>query len=72
VRPRDILFHIKKAAEGPYWARLIKDKALEKTFVSTDWSRYVDEDEATKGFDDDSFGAGASVSARAPPPPPLL
>ena len=57
VRPRDVHFHIIKAdTEAEFWPRLQKDKIAEKTHVKLDWDRYVDEDEATGGFDTSDMG----------------
>ncbi|CAM9573347.1 unnamed protein product, partial [Choristocarpus tenellus] len=46
VLPRNIQMHIEKEKTGEeFWARLLKDKALEKTNVKIDWNKYVDEDD---------------------------
>ncbi|CAM9276299.1 unnamed protein product [Phaeothamnion confervicola] len=50
VLPRNIQMHvIKKDKDADFWERLLKDKKLEKTNVSVDWDKYVDEDEEDGG-----------------------
>eukprot|EP00636_Phaeomonas_parva_P000009 CAMPEP_0118862424 /NCGR_PEP_ID=MMETSP1163-20130328/7628_1 /TAXON_ID=124430 /ORGANISM="Phaeomonas parva, Strain CCMP2877" /LENGTH=230 /DNA_ID=CAMNT_0006796331 /DNA_START=125 /DNA_END=817 /DNA_ORIENTATION=+ len=49
VLPRSIQMHIMKKEEDEDpeegWARLLKDKALQKSFVSIDWDKWQDEDD---------------------------
>ena len=40
----------KKEASDEFWIRLLKDKLLEKTNVTVDWDRYVDEDDDGTNF----------------------
>jgi prostaglandin-E synthase len=49
---------IKKEVEEEFWPRLLKDKVLEKTNVTTDWDRYVDEDEENGGFNTENLEGG--------------
>lgn len=51
VKPRCVYFHIKKKEAGKWWPTLLKDKKAQRSFVSTDWGRYVDEEEEKEGFD---------------------
>lgn len=46
----------KKDVDAEFWPRLLADKHLEKTNVTVDWDRYVDEDDDGKDFDTDGFG----------------
>ena len=49
---------MKKESDDEFWPRLLADKTLEKTNVKIDWDRYVDEDEATQGFDTSNLDGG--------------
>lgn len=58
---RNVHFHIvKKDQDAEFWPRLLSDKHLEKTNVSVDWSKYVDEDEEEEqgGFDMSALNGG--------------
>uniref|UniRef100_K3XC04 CS domain-containing protein n=1 Tax=Globisporangium ultimum (strain ATCC 200006 / CBS 805.95 / DAOM BR144) TaxID=431595 RepID=K3XC04_GLOUD len=58
---RNVHFHIvKKDADAEFWPRLLSDKHLEKTNVTVDWSKYVDEDEEEEqgGFDMSALNGG--------------
>ena len=81
VLPASVQMKLNKKAKGEeFWPRLLKDKALEKTNVTVDWDRYVDEDEQDGDFDtsnlDDGMGFGGTwstndgrvASARRPHP----
>ncbi|KAJ8608911.1 hypothetical protein CTAYLR_005268 [Chrysophaeum taylorii] len=51
---RNVQMHIvKDDKDKDHWPRLFSDKKIDKQFVTTDWSRYVDEDEEAgdDGFD---------------------
>lgn len=53
----------KKNSEEEFWPRLLIDKALEKTNVSIDWNKYVDEDEADgNDFNVDDLNGGMDFS----------
>jgi prostaglandin-E synthase len=52
----------KKEDDGEFWTRLLKDKGLEKTNVTVDWDRYVDEDEENFSFNTDSLEGGIDFS----------
>lgn len=41
---------------------MLKDKGLEKTNVTVDWDRYVDEDEESFSFNTDSLEGGNDFS----------
>lgn len=49
---------VKEDAEAEFWPRLTTDKVKEKTFVTIDWDKYVDEDEQDGADIDDSALAG--------------
>lgn len=58
---RNVHFHIvKKERNADFWPRLLLDKALEKTNVKVDWSKFVDEDEDVEpgGFDMSALTGG--------------
>lgn len=59
---RNVHFHIvKKDASADFWPRLLADKHLEKTNVSVDWAKFVDEDddeEQPSGFDMSALSGG--------------
>ncbi|KAI9916100.1 hypothetical protein PsorP6_007312 [Peronosclerospora sorghi] len=58
---RNLHFHIvKKNQDEEFWPRLLADKALEKTNVKVDWSKFVDEDEddESSGFDMSALNGG--------------
>ncbi|KAF1327415.1 Hsp90 co-chaperone p23, partial [Globisporangium splendens] len=58
---RNVHFHIvKKDVDAEFWPRLLSDKHLEKTNVTVDWSKYVDEDEEEEqgGFDMSALNGG--------------
>lgn len=60
VLQRSIQMHImKKDQDTDYWARLLKDKNLEKGKVAIDWDKYVDEDEEAGGFDTSNLEGGS-------------
>lgn len=49
----------KKNKDEEFWPRLLLDKKQEKTNVTVDWDRYVDEDEAHgKDFDMSNLDGG--------------
>ena len=49
----------KKDQDEEFWPRLLLDKALEKTNVTIDWDKYVDEDEAEgNDFDTGALDGG--------------
>mmetsp|Transcript_22633 Transcript_22633/g.20556 ORF Transcript_22633/g.20556 Transcript_22633/m.20556 type:complete len:173 (+) Transcript_22633:50-568(+) len=48
----------KKDKESEFWPRLLLDKAQEKTNVTIDWDKYVDEDEAEGDFNVDDLSGG--------------
>lgn len=48
----------KKEAGDEFWVRLLKDKLLEKTNVTIDWDRYVDEDDDSGNFDASNLEGG--------------
>ena len=48
----------KASAEDSFWPRLLLDKTKEKTNVSVDWNKYVDEDEADGDFNLDDLSGG--------------
>lgn len=56
---RNVHFHIAKK-EADVWPRLLVDKHLEKTNVSVDWAKFVDEDEEEEagGFDMSALSGG--------------
>lgn len=61
INDRNVAFFIlKKNIDEEFWPRLLSDKVLEKTNVTTDWNKYVDEDEDEgEGFDTSALnGAG--------------
>lgn len=67
---RNVQMHlVKEDKEADYWPRLFSEKIIDKQYVTTDWSRYVDEDEEDddEGFDMSAldgaanFGGGAGM-----------
>ena len=48
----------KKEASDEFWTRLLKDKLLEKTNVTIDWDRYIDEDDDGGNFDTNNLEGG--------------
>jgi hypothetical protein len=62
VLDRSIQMNIMKKDQDrdEHWPRLLKDKALEKTNVTIDWDKFVDEDEDDEEnkFDMSAFGNG--------------
>merc|ERR1712037_960682 len=63
VLPRSVQMHVMKKdkKEEDFWPRLLKDKALEKNQVKTDWDRYVDEDQEEEGFDTSALEGGMGM-----------
>jgi prostaglandin-E synthase len=57
---------IKKDGDDEFWPRLLKDKALEKTNVTIDWDRYVDEDEQNGDFNTDNLEGGQDMGGGPP------
>ncbi len=51
----------KKEKDEEFWARLTTDKVKEKSFVTIDWDRYVDEDEQDGDFDDSNLAGGQQM-----------
>ena len=51
----------KKEKDQEFWPRLTTDKVSEKTFVTIDWDRYVDEDEQDGDFDDSNLAGGMGM-----------
>lgn len=54
-------FIVKKDKEAEFWPRLLQDKLLEKTNVTVDWAKFVDDDEeeeAQAGFDMSALAGG--------------
>lgn len=53
-------FIVKKDKEGDFWPRLLADKLLEKTNVTVDWAKFVDEDDEEEqgGFDMSALSGG--------------
>ena len=71
VLPQSIQMKLnKKEASDEFWIRLLKDKHLEKTNVTIDWDRYVDEDDASGNFDTNNleggneFGGGGGMGGK--------
>jgi hypothetical protein len=63
VLPQSIQMKLNKKEEGEeFWPRLTTDKIREKSFVSIDWDRYVDEDEQDGDFDDSNMQGGQDMS----------
>lgn len=63
VLPQSIQMKLNKKEEGEeFWPRLTNDKIREKSFVSIDWDRYVDEDEQDGDFDDSAMQGGMDMS----------
>lgn len=60
---------IKKEADGEFWPRLLKDKLLEKTNVTIDWDRYVDEDEQNGDFSTENLEGGNEFGGGGGGPP---
>ena len=59
VLPQSIQMKLnKKEASDEFWIRLLKDKHLEKTNVTIDWDRYVDEDDASGNFETSNLEGG--------------
>ena len=57
--PQSVQMKLNKAsAEDSFWPRLLLDKTKEKTNVSVDWNKYVDEDEADGDFNLDDLSGG--------------
>lgn len=49
----------KKATEDEFWPRLLLDKSKEKTNVTVDWNKWVDEDEGgDEEFNMDALNGG--------------
>ena len=63
VLPQSVQMKLnKKEKEEKFWPRLTTDKVREKSFVSVDWDRYVDEDEQDGDFDDANLQGGMDMS----------
>ena len=59
VLPQSVQMKLNKKEKGEeFWVRLLKDKVLEKTNVTIDWDRYVDEDEEDGDFNTDNLSGG--------------
>jgi len=59
VLPMSIQMKInKKEKDEEFWPRLLLDKQKEKTNVTVDWAKYVDEDEEKEGFNMDALDGG--------------
>mmetsp|Transcript_8039 Transcript_8039/g.10219 ORF Transcript_8039/g.10219 Transcript_8039/m.10219 type:complete len:154 (-) Transcript_8039:462-923(-) len=61
VHGRNVLMHLVKVEkEEEYWPRLTTEKKFDKQYVTTDWSRYVDEDDENvdTGFDLSGLAGG--------------
>lgn len=57
--PSSVQMKINKAEkEGDFWPRLLLDKTKEKTNVTIDWNKYVDEDEADGDFNTEDLNGG--------------
>lgn len=50
---------MKKDKDSEFWPRLLASKAQEKTNVTVDWNRYVEEDEEEEGFDESALFGGS-------------
>lgn len=57
---------VKEDAEAEFWPRLTTDKVKEKSFVTIDWDKYVDEDEQDGADIDDSALAGGEYPSPSP------
>lgn len=60
---RNVQMHlVKEDKEADYWPRLFSEKIIDKQYVTTDWSRYVDEDEEDEdeGFDMSALDGAAN------------
>jgi len=68
VSPKSVQMHVlkKDKEDEEFWPRLLEDKLLEKNQVSTDWSRYVDEDEEEEGFDKSGLEGGNAMGGMPP------
>eukprot|EP01083_Nonionella_stella_P302513 1043281_1 len=68
VSPKSVQMHVlkKDKEDEEFWPRLLEDKLLEKNQVSTDWSRYVDEDEEEEGFDKSALEGGNAMGGMPP------
>ena len=55
---------MKKEKDDDFWPRLLHDKILEKTNVTVDWDRYVDEDEGDQDFNMDGLSGGSGFEGK--------
>ena len=63
VTGRNVLMHfVKEKKDDEHWPRLSKNKAFDKSYVATDWVRYIDEDDEDhrSGFDMSSLDGAAN------------
>ena len=65
VLPASIQMKIMKKdkEEEDFWPRLLENKVLEKTNVTVDWDKYVDEDEGDQDFDTGALDGGMDFAS---------